>query len=308
MITELTLKEAYTNWANKGPFKCLELASDGYLPWLEEAPQDFSQILDVAYITNRSGSKLVSPLVVQFLHNGSLQESDPSREIIARVILVKYLNNWTKLWGTYVTTYDPTDNYDVTETRTYSRTGSKNETASDTHTGTDTLQHGKTQSTTGTVSDSGSHTSDDTTTNNLTETVNHGKTQARSDSVYGFNSDHAFPSEESDITDGGTTTTGKTGTVDYDSTETDSNTRTHNLSVADSGSDVQTKNLTDSHTSGITSTDGGTESVRKRGNVGTSTYQRMIKEERALWIWNYFEQVFADVDKELVLQVHNAGL
>lgn len=307
-MTEVTLKEAYTDWANKGPFKCMEVSSGGYLPWLEDAPQDFSQVLDTAYILNRSGSKLVSPLVEQFLYNGSLPTTQAAREIIARVLIVKYLNNWTKLWDTYVTTYDPTDNYDVTETRSFTRTGSKNETASDTHTGTDTLQHGKTQSTTGTVTDSGSHTSDDTTTNNLTETVNHGKTQARSDSVYGFNSDHAYPSEESDIVDGGSTTTRKTGTVDFDSTETDSNTRTHNLSVADTGSDVQTKNLTDAHTSGITSTDGGTESVRKRGNVGTSTYQRMIKEERALWIWNYFEQVFADLDRELVLQVHNAGL
>ncbi len=308
MITEVTLKEAYVDWANKGPFKCLELASDGFLPWLEDAPRDFSQVLDVAYITNRSGSKLVSPLVVQFLYGGILPESDHSREIIARVLLAKYLNNWTKLWDTYVTNYDPMDNYDITETRSYSKSGTKDETASDTHTGTDTLQHGKVQSTQGTVSDSGSHTSDDTTTNNLTETVNHGKTQERSESVYGFNSNSPYPSEESDIVDGGRTVTSKTGTVGYDNTETDENTRTHNLSVSDSGSDVQTKNLTDAHTSGISSTEGGSESVRKKGNVGTSTYQRMIKEERALWIWNYFEQVFADVDKELVLQVHNAGL
>lgn len=308
-MVNVTLKEAYSNWQNKGPFKMLETVSSGYLPWLDGAPQDLSQVLDVGYITNRSGSKLVSPLIEQFLmSSGTLSESDPAREIIARVILTKYLNNWTKLWDTYVTTYDPVENYDISISRTLATQEAKNETASDTHTGTDTLQHGKTQSTTGTVSDLGSHTSDDTTTNNLTETVNHGKTQARSDSVYGFNSDHAFPSEESDITDGGTTTTGKTGTVDYDSTETDSNTRTHNLSVADSGSDVTTKNLTDSHTSGINSSGSEAETVRKHGNIGTSTYQRMIKEERALWIWNYFEQVYADMDKELVLQVHNAGL
>ena len=47
------------------------------------------------------------------------------------------------------------------------------------------------------------------------------------------------------------------------------------------------------------------ESIHRAGNIGVTTTQKLIQEERDLWIWNFFDQVFNDLDRELALMLHD---
>jgi hypothetical protein len=71
---------------------------------------------------------------------------------------------------------------------------------------------------------------------------------------------------------------------------------------------VQTKNLHDSKTSdrNLAGAEDETEQVHRAGNIGVTTTQQMIQQERELWIWNYFDQVFTDLDNELALAFHDS--
>ena len=77
--------------------------------------------------------------------------------------------------------------------------------------------------------------------------------------------------------------------------------------TTDSGTDTQTKDLLDT-TDGRTVEDNeGTEheEIYRYGNIGVTTTQKLLQEERDLWIWNYFNEIFKDLDKELALAFHD---
>lgn len=57
---------------------------------------------------------------------------------------------------------------------------------------------------------------------------------------------------------------------------------------------------TDTETKDITSD----RTLKRSGNIGVTTSQQMIESERQLWLWNFFESVFSDIDKILVLKIY----
>lgn len=67
----------------------------------------------------------------------------------------------------------------------------------------------------------------------------------------------------------------------------------------------------DTTTESATSTDGGTDQTRKNitndvqrsGNIGVTTSQQLLQSERELWLWNFADSMFADVDTMLTLAV-----
>lgn len=48
------------------------------------------------------------------------------------------------------------------------------------------------------------------------------------------------------------------------------------------------------------------EETHRAGNIGVTTTQKLLQEERELWIWNFFDQVFNDIDRELALMFHDS--
>lgn len=105
-----------------------------------------------------------------------------------------------------------------------------------------------------------------------TDTMAYGKTSGTADASFGFNSSEAVPTDTSDTTEG--------------------------------GSDVDTKNLLDTTAEDLVeaTADEETETISKQGSNGIYTKQRLIEEDRSLWIWNFFESVFKDLDTELTLK------
>ena len=127
-----------------------------------------------------------------------------------------------------------------------------------------------------TEDETGNHT--DTRTPNLTSKhtgtdKNEGSaTLNTQNNLWGFNSESSIPSDMQD----GTNTANITNTRDLTDTET--------------GTDV---------TAGE-----NTRKLTRTGNIGTNTFQNLLKQERDLWMYNFFEQVFKDVDSVLTIPIY----
>ena len=122
-------------------------------------------------------------------------------------------------------------------------------------------------------------------THGMVESTQHGRTEDNVNYKYGLNTTvyQQNRSDENVSTEGGTTTT------------------------TDSGTDTTTRNLVDSTDQKVTEDNEGTEheETHRYGNIGVTTTQKLIQEERNLWLWNFFDEVFNDLDKELALAFHD---
>ena len=102
----------------------------------------------------------------------------------------------------------------------------------------------------------------------MTETVN----DTSNNQLWGFNSTDSVNSDK------------QTGDTTRDVESTIDNTHKN--------TDRETKDITSDRT------------LKRSGNIGVTTSQQMIESERQLWLWNFFESVFSDIDKILVLKIY----
>ena len=63
-------------------------------------------------------------------------------------------------------------------------------------------------------------------------------------------------------------------------------------------------NATHKNTDTETKDNTSNRTLKRSGNIGVTTSQQMIESERQLWLWNFFESVFSDIDKILVLKIY----
>lgn len=107
-----------------------------------------------------------------------------------------------------------------------------------------------------------------------TDSTDHGRTTDEMGYLYGLNTDTTSPkpSDKTFVQEGGNTTT-----------ESES---TDNRNKVGAGEEE--------------------EEIHRAGNIGVTTTQKLLQEERELWIWNFFDQVFSDIDRELALMFHDS--
>ena len=333
----MKLTEAFPNWlVGEGIFRELNKLS---VPWRTNSTD-----LDLEYFGNHSGDKIISPLVSKLLVDDKLTSDSVTR--LASVIFNLNHENWDRVYLALQKEYDPLQNYNGTETRTITtdengastlaRTGteSTNSNLVDTNTksgseviassGSDSLK--KTGSDTEAVDNNISETK--TGTNNTTRknSSNSKNSDSKDDSIYGFNSSSASPSDKSvSSSTGSETSSGTDNTTISETNGTDINTTTTNTHNT---TDTQTYGKSDTHTynsvkdersnnssnvltldtTDTGSTSGHTESVdsfHREGNYGVRTTQEMISQEFELRMkYRFFDVVFADVDKTLALQLY----
>lgn len=255
---EPIIREVFKDWATgAGIFD--KIVSIDTMPWADDENVT-SAILDMEYFGNHSGGRFCSPLV-KYLINDDGYVPEAGRLALAKIIVAKYLQPWTRLWMTNVVAYSPINNYDMTETRnlTVAEDESVVTDRDETNTGTDTLTHG------------------------LVDETTHGKTLDEVTYQYGMNNTvrQDKPSDEFTSEEGGTTT------------------------VEQTGDDVQTKDLASTEDTTVTKDNDRLESevTHRIGNIGVTTNQKLIQEERNLWLWNFFNHVFKDIDNELTLAI-----
>ena len=220
------------------------------VPWKNTVSPE---LIDLQYYGNVSGEKIISPLVYKQLNSdGKLTAA--KQGLIASMIFSMFGTNWTKEWETLSMEYDPIANYDMTEVMTDDETVTE---YGKTNTRTNDLTHAKT----GTETDAPS----------VSVTTN--------DTVHGFNSSNAVP------TDGRSQSTSGSDITTFDTSDTDTGTVTD----VGSGSDTSTRNY----------------ELTRKGNIGVTSSQQLLQSERDLWVWNYFlDVVFPDVDKILTIPIY----
>ena len=271
------LKNAFPKWAEgEGLFAAM---TD--MPW--SASVD-GLILDIEYFGNRSGLKFCSPIIYNFLgDDGAVTEN--GRTTIARVLSTRYKKQWQRLWDTYDSEYEPLDNYDMSEEETRETTGTDNftDTRNDSRTVTEDI--------TDTRNLQQSHTGTDT---NVAKNVSVGESSS-------VNSRNGFNSSDPNGVPVQNQTNRNQSTVDSTDTET------KNLSDTDTGT-VKRDGTTEDELNGNLTRDRDTsesETINRHrhGLNGLRSRQEIIEAEREVWMWDYFGQVFRDVDKVLTLAI-----
>lgn len=65
-------------------------------------------------------------------------------------------------------------------------------------------------------------------------------------------------------------------------------------------------NNSDTHSGTDTRTLGGSEdwTLTRSGNIGVMSSQSLVSSEREVWLWDYFKQVFSDIDSVLTLNLY----
>lgn len=191
--------------------------------------------------------------------------------LLATYLADVYYSNWERLYNTLNLEYDPISNYDMTETETVSDTG----------------ENTKQQTTTDTATESRSDTSESEASNNTTNTNTLNGTQTGKKT--GFNSG-SFVDDTQQLnnqTESGATN--NTATSETSSSKTGSLNSTNTIN----GTDTTSKNIE--------------RELNRSGNIGVTTSQQMIESERELYLWKFFDVVFADIDKILTLKVYEMG-
>lgn len=67
---------------------------------------------------------------------------------------------------------------------------------------------------------------------------------------------------------------------------------------------TNTRDLTDTETGTDTTAGENTRKLTRTGNIGTNTFQNLLQQERNLWMYNFFEQIFKDVDSVLTIPIY----
>lgn len=236
--------------------------------------------LDIAYLDGHSGERYCSNFINHRLNDSNVLSSD-NRTLIANILWAMFGIQWTRLWATMKPVdYDPLTNYQMQETME----GTENSTR------TPDLTKGDT----GTVQTTGQDKRTPNLTRNGTGTVNDNgsATNTNQNGIWGFNSSTSVPSDMSD------------------GTATNENTTTRDLTETETGTDTTDRTNTDtynrSYTETGTDTTAGTRSrkLTRTGNIGTNTFQNLLQQERNIWMYDFFEQVFKDVDSVLTIPIY----
>lgn len=236
--------------------------------------------LDIAYLDGHSGERYCSNFINHRLNDSDVLSPD-NRTLISNILWAMFGIQWTRLWATMKPAeYDPLTNYQMQETME----GTENSTR------TPDLTKGDT----GTVQTTGQDKRTPNLTRNGTGTVNDNgsATNNNQNGIWGFNSSTSVPYDMSD------------------GTSTNENTTTRDLTETETGTDTTDRTNTDtynrSYTETGTDTTAGTSSrkLTRTGNIGTNTFQNLLQQERNIWIYNFFEQVFKDVDSVLTIPIY----
>ena len=289
-------------------------------PWSDDSPDLDS--LDTLYIYQHSGQKYVQPLMNMFVTDGKLTQAGITA--CSKMSAALWYPKWTRLWNVMTAEYNPLENYNMheeedtnptgTETTELEFSGSETDTNTKSGTETHTLAKAgtetKTRTESGTETDTLSHTGNDTVRTQGTAANN-----KEENSVYGFNSAAAVPESEKEVntdqtvttTPGVTDTNNKTftnrQTSDVESytnrQDTDTlafaNRQDQNQKTFTNRKNTETKSFEDRNTH---------RELDRSGNIGTVTAQDMYLQELEVAKYNFWLQVFEDLDSTICLDCY----
>lgn len=240
-----------------------------------------NKLADHLYFT-KHGLRHPAYCIEQYSDFGYLDTN--ARKFFSELLEFEFKLKWKKLFDTMNFDYNPISNYDMREQEDID--GVNDGTNKNKSDFSNTLDS---------KSDSGynlKRSGEDVT--ELNSGTDSESKNVSKDGVFGWDSAEVSPKSQSDSTASENSTTKSTTTNKPNLS--DVNTAHNNINSTDT-------QLTNSDTT----THGSHESHRiltRTGNIGVTTSQSMISAERRLWLWNYFDIIFNDVNKVLTLSVY----
>lgn len=190
-------------------------------------------------------------------------------------------SNWLALWETLLYKYNPIWNKDgtITETGSSTKSGTSSSTGSGTITdaGTHSDQWTETKVTDSDQGVTTSGTESSTTSGQSSETKTH--------SVTGFDTNSYSPDTQ-DATSG---TSSGTGSITQSGTEDTELDITETTTGSRSGTDGNTRQLSDTRSGTTGETGSNTVTRVEQGNIGVTTTQQMIREQREIVQFNLYQ-------------------
>lgn len=315
---------------------------------VEWLPVGSGATIDYDYYFNISGQKPVSPLIRSGISNGKVSKETMDRAVaIAKFKYLNQWNKLYKTMvidykplTNYNSTETVSETNDITKTASRSDESSSTDTTKGTNTrkdsvtGKDIVDNDSTRK--DTINQKEIIDNDTTNTDTIKDgttktvgTVTGEETDSVEKGIYGFNTSKDAVKSDSQLgTNSNTKSVDNTVTVNevntnvtaLDQTTTNENT----LSRTDTTDTTTTKesklDRTDSIDSSVTSSETKTRTDNdttkevkeltktKEGMVAYTTFQEMLEKEREVWRYDFFKQVYKDVDKILTLPIYEVDI
>lgn len=275
----MKMKEIFPNPSN-GIFNYINI---------ENAGLDNKVNLNIAYHTS-NGNKLISPLLENFVNNNSITSDNLA--IVGNTISEIYKEKWKGLYKTITLSYNPIENYNMTENETINSDIAHNQSSTSKSTNNSTSSN--------TYNESQTNNNTSTNKSNVSQTDNNTveNTASADLQTYGFNSSSAVDKDKNSSTENIKNNT--TSTNETTSSITENNTLNDESTLSITGNNT----LNNENTATSSASNDTTRELTRSGNIGVTTTQTMIKQERALWDWNYYNTVFKDIDNLLTLMIY----
>lgn len=241
------------------------------LPWYEDTDIT-AALLDFEYINNFSGRKIISPAVEKSLGTDGIITAENLTKLCS-VAYMMYAKKWARNWAVLTAEYNPIENYSMVEDSKLTRDNKQ------THSGTDSTLMTGTDTFVKTGSEADAHTG----------TITDSATSSEENEVSAFNSSSYEDSNKMTGSGGNTRTFLNTDTTTFNSV-----------------TDAETRNKTDATTHGhvIDNDDDERNHLTRSGNIGVTTSQQMIQSDIDLWKWNFFYEVFTDIDNVFTISTY----
>ncbi len=264
------LKDYLYNWTTLGIFGKMHTLYDNTLLFFKEGVFD-PTVLDALYMTVHSGNKVASPLVEYYYKAGNGSQPYVLLGLVATLVQL-FGEKWNKLYSTVSVQIDALNDIDITETVQREESAESIESYS-----SDTSSGGTTESTGSNV----------TTYDSTTKTQNTAQSDYN-DAIFAFNSDVKAPTSKRDSINVNLSTQERLGD------DTVSNT-----------SSTNTETTAETNATSNKDTNIGVEQTTKRiGTSGSRTKQELIKQQREMLLYNFYKQMFNDMDSVLTIPVY----
>lgn len=209
------------------------LAAKVTLPWTDTDVDN--SLLDLDYLT-QYGQRARGAIVDLMTEFGAKQLTDAQIDQLAMIVWQRFGKNWQHLWDINQIEYDPKINYDMTEEETVTRSGEH-------------AESGKTSE---------------------QQSGNTNREVSNANSVYGFNSGTAVPSDTGSGTESTDSGLNTSGTQDTGGTHSETETR----------------------------------SKTTQGDASVRPIQYVINEDRATWAYDMFDQIFKQLNTVLTAPIY----
>lgn len=235
--------------------------------------------LDILYYCNHSGDKIISPLVLKGLDN-----TNPfTLEQVYDTVYNAYVKNWSYVWDALFANYNPIYNYNMKENEEVNNTGVDIET----------------------LSKRGSEAEYSKDLNEMTKSGDRTNTKSGSTDFMKSNFNSSSTKYYPDTQEKYNKITDTESFSNYkDSHEISmKHSKTYGIKFDENGNEVYDENGYQEETKYQNGKNVKRELTRD-GNIGVTTSQQMIESELELRKQNFFEYIFKDIDKYLVLSVY----